>query len=73
MSAKPLRHDILLPIDIEPAAHHPLRARLAAFVPITLAILGVSAILFGGLSARQTTTAEQTQMIDPIETGSIGN
>lgn len=48
----------------------PFKARLAAFVPLTIAILGVGAVLFGGLSARHEVTAE-IPAIDSIATGSI--
>jgi hypothetical protein len=71
MSIYSPRHDILLPATIDPTDMKPLRTRLAAFVPITLAIIGISAILFGGVSARHHEVAEQTQAIDPITTGSI--
>jgi hypothetical protein len=60
--------DILLP---ESAAENPLPTKVAAFVPIALAILGVSMILFGGLSARGDLTAAEPAGIDPIVTGSI--
>lgn len=43
------------------------RTRLAAFVPITVALVGVAAILSGGLTARTNPAAA----IDPMVTASI--
>ena len=48
----------------------PLGARLAAFLPITVAIVGVIAVLIGGISARDDVTAE-APAIDMTATGSI--
>lgn len=48
----------------------PLGARLAAFLPITVAIAGVIAVLVGGISARQDVTAD-VPAIDMTATGSI--
>ncbi len=48
----------------------PLGAKLAAFLPITVAIAGVIAVLVGGVSARHEVTAE-LPAIDSIATGSI--
>lgn len=64
------RNDILIPLEIEPVTELPKRSRLAAFVPIVIAVLGVAAILFGGISARDHDVAAR-QAIDPITTGSI--
>lgn len=48
------------------------RSRAAAFVPITLALVGVAAILFGGVSARMDATAHAAVTdIDPVITGTI--
>lgn len=65
------RDDIL----VEPAEpvlefELPLGARLAAFLPITVAIVGVVAILVGGITARHDVTA-QAPAIDMTATGSI--
>ncbi len=62
-------------IMIEPASPAmdtdlPLGAKLAAFLPITVAIGGVIAVLLGGLSARHEVTAE-VPAIDMTATGSI--
>ena len=62
--------DILLP----PATSAPgiSRSKLAAFVPITLALLGVGAVLLGGVSARHADAdTASLRRIDPITTGSI--
>jgi hypothetical protein len=48
----------------------PLGAKLAAFLPITVALAGVIAVLIGGVSARPDATAE-IPAIDSIATGSI--
>ena len=48
------------------------RTRIAPFVPITLALIGVGAILFGGISVRPANTATASVgAIDPMTTGSI--
>lgn len=63
-------HDIILP----PAAAAPgaSRSKLAAFVPITLALFGVAAVLLGGVSARHgEADVASARQIDPIVTGSI--
>jgi hypothetical protein len=65
------RDDIL--VEKTPATadgSRPLRVRMAAFVPITIAILGIGAILLGGVSARQNVSAN-VPAIDTIATGSI--
>jgi hypothetical protein len=46
------------------------RSRIAAFVPLALALVGVAVVLLGGVSARSTDTASVTN-VDPITTGSI--
>ncbi len=63
------RNDILIPLEIEPA-ELPKRGKLAAFVPITIAVLGVAAVLLGGISARDHQVAAR-QAVDPVITGSI--
>jgi hypothetical protein len=64
------RNDILIPLEIEPAADVPRRSKLAAFVPITLALMGIAAVLLGGISARNHDSAAR-DAVDPITTGSI--
>ena len=64
------RDDVLVPAPM-PEAETTLRMKLAAFVPLTVAIVGVAAILFGGISARHESTAA-LPAVDSIATGSIG-
>jgi hypothetical protein len=64
-----LPSDILLPVDVETDTHLP-RARAAAFVPITLALLGIGAILIGGISAR---SVDPDGRYDSVVTGSISD
>ena len=45
--------------------------RLAAYLPLTIAILGVAAILVGGVAAGPTTQTAKKQALDMIQTGSI--
>jgi hypothetical protein len=66
--ANPLPDDILLP---ENAGARPRQVPLAAFVPIAVAIFGVAAILFGGVSARDVAVADGNPAVDPIVTGSV--
>ena len=45
---------------------------LAAFVPITVALIGVGLVLFGGISARDSVAATaQATAVDPMTTGSV--
>ena len=71
MTAK-YRDDLTLPLVQEADARGPRRTSIAAFVPITLALIGIGMILFGGLSARDPATAiGAVSQVDPIATGSI--
>ena len=66
------RHDLTLPLVGDTADRGPQRTPIAAFVPIALALIGVGAILFGGLQARDPATAiGSIGAVDPIATGSI--
>ena len=48
------------------------RLRPAVFVPIAIALVGVAAILLGGLPARDPAPAiSKAEAIDPVVTGSI--
>jgi hypothetical protein len=48
------------------------RLKPAVFVPIALALIGVAAILFGGLTVRGPAPAvSKAEQIDPVVTGSI--
>lgn len=63
-------HDIILPPGA--FARGINRSRLAAFVPIAIAVLGVGAILLGGISARTGDGATASlRQIDPMTTGAI--
>ncbi len=64
------RDDILLTSAAEEAAARPLRARIAAFVPIAVALIGVGAILGGGISAGHRQMAAATA-VDAMTTGSV--
>ncbi|MBZ0228690.1 MAG: hypothetical protein K8F58_09615 [Bauldia sp.] len=63
--------DVLLPLDASPAGTRPLRTQVAAFIPITIALLGVAVILLGGMPASKSSLMAR-QTIDPLTTGSIG-
>ena len=60
------RDDILVSLDDGHEGRRPLKMQVAAFVPITIAIIGILVILSGGLSAKPGKEA-----LDPIATGSI--
>ncbi|MEJ0013869.1 MAG: hypothetical protein WDM94_14925 [Bauldia sp.] len=62
-------HDIILPPGT--IAGGIGRSKLAAFVPITLAVLGVGAVLFGGVSARHDDNVAGLHQVDPMTTGAI--
>lgn len=62
--------DILVPPDPGAADGYAGQSRVAAFVPITLALLGIGVILLGGISARHDQAAA-TQALDPVMTGSV--
>jgi hypothetical protein len=66
--AKTIPDDILIPSGA--ADQRAPSKPFAAFIPISLAIAGVAAILFGGITA-QSTVASGPSGIDPIVTGSI--
>jgi hypothetical protein len=60
--------EIILP----PAATASIsRTRIAALVPLTLALAGVAAILLGSGSRGITTVAASATAVDPVITGSI--
>jgi len=61
--------DILLPSDDEVTA--PVRTRIAAFVPIALAILGVAAIILGRVTVAEVAASEAQGSIGPVATGFI--
>jgi hypothetical protein len=61
--------DILLPRSAWGTAI--TRSRLAAFVPIAVALIGIAVILFGGISAGTDTASTSITEVDPIMTGSV--
>jgi hypothetical protein len=61
--------DILISITTDPAAGRPKQSRMIAFVPITVALIGVAIVLVGGVSARNYEAAARA--IDLIMTGSV--
>ena len=63
-------HDIILPPHAASAGIS--RSKAAAFVPLAIALFGVAAILFGGISARTNgTDTASLRQVDPMTTGSI--
>jgi hypothetical protein len=62
-------HDIILPPGMAQSATG--RSKLAAFVPLTLALIGVAAVLLGGVSARHDESVAQLRQTDPMTTGAI--
>jgi hypothetical protein len=64
-----LPDDILLPTLPGSTDRRPARSRIAAFVPITIAIVGVAAILVGRVTVSE--IAKSEVLVDPISTGSI--
>ena len=63
-------HDIILPQAA--AASGVDRSKLVAFAPIALALIGVGAVLLGGVSARTTDASMAAlRQVDPITTGAI--
>lgn len=61
--------DILLPEAV--TASGLSRSKLTAFVPITLALIGVAAILLGGVTTHATNGENAAIGVDPIVTGAI--
>jgi hypothetical protein len=61
--------DILLPTT--PGDKRPSRSRIVAFVPITIAIVGVAAILVGRVTAHEIANSDVMKGVDSMVTGSI--
>jgi hypothetical protein len=61
--------DLLIQLATDAADGRPKRSRMAAFVPITVALIGVAIVLVGGVSARNFDTASSG--VDPMITGSV--
>lgn len=68
--ATDLGRTILVALDDPTPDDRPVRVRLAAFLPIVVALLGVGVVLLGGISAGPTSVAK-VDAVDPIATGSI--
>jgi hypothetical protein len=62
--------DILLPVSTD-SLDRPARSRLVAFVPITIAVIGVAAILVGRVTVQEIAATDAAYGVDPITTGSI--
>jgi hypothetical protein len=69
--ASKFRNDILVPLEIEPIEAPREASKLTAFIPIALALVGVAAILGGGISAKTREVASRAS-VDTMVTGSIG-
>jgi hypothetical protein len=61
-------HEIILPPGA--AISSISKSKLAAFVPITLAVIGVGVVLAGGVNARHDNEVA-LRAVDPVTTGSI--
>ena len=61
----------MVPLEIEPIEAPREASKLTAFIPIALALVGVAAILAGGISAKSREVASRPA-IDTMATGSIG-
>lgn len=61
----------MVPLEIEPIETPREASKLTAFIPIALALVGVAAILAGGISAKSREVASRPA-IDTMATGSIG-
>jgi hypothetical protein len=66
-----LPDDILLPTEPGGSDRRPGRSRIVAFVPITIAIIGVAAILVGRVTVHDVARSNALDGVDPIATGSI--
>ena len=62
--------DVLSPWQRTPTAREP--ARIIAFVPITIALVGVAVILSAVSRSPTAAVADKQPSIDPVVTGSIG-
>jgi len=66
-----LPDDILLPTVSDSADRRPSRSRIVAFVPITIAVIGVAAILVGRVTVNEIAGSRAIDGADPITTGAI--
>lgn len=69
--ASTLPDDILLPTATGSADRRPCRSHAAAFVPITIAIIGVAAILVGRVTVHEFEASGLVDGVDPVITGSV--
>lgn len=63
--------DILLPTATGSVDRRPSHSRVAAFVPITIAVIGVAAILLGRVTAHDIAASGIADGVDPVITGSV--
>ena len=63
--------NVLLPAGTGQADRRPSRSRIAAFVPITLAIIGVATILVGRVTVSEIAESEFLGGVDRLATGSV--
>jgi hypothetical protein len=63
--------DVLSPAGSGPPERRSRRTSLVAFVPITIAIIGVATILVGRVTVSEIAQSEFLGGVDPITTGSI--
>ena len=61
----------MVPLEIEPIETPREASKLTAFIPIALALVGVAAILAGGISAKSR-EVESRPAVDTMVTGSLG-
>jgi hypothetical protein len=66
-----LPDDILLPTLPNATDNRPSRSRIVAFVPITIAIIGVAAILVGKVTVNEIANSDVLDRTDPVVTGTI--
>jgi len=64
-----LPDDILLPTLPNATDNRPARSRIVAFVPITIAVIGVAAILVGKVTVSE--IAKSDDGTDPVVTGTV--
>lgn len=63
-------NDILLPASAD-SPDRPAHSRLVAFVPITIAAIGVAAIIAGRVTVQEIAATDAAFGVDPVTTGSI--
>lgn len=61
----------IVTLEDETQAERVRPVKLAAYLPLTIAILGIAAILVGGVTAAPTMQTAKKQALDTIQTGSI--